>query len=233
MTRRRRATILIGLSIILGALAASDVSGREAALRREVGPAVPVLVARTGLHAGARIEPAALAVRRVPSRYAPAGVYRSPAEVTGMRAAVAIPAGADLDPSLVDDGSTPNGPTGPAGLALRAGERVAQIVAIGPAQALAPGARVDVLVTRDGSGDAPGATTLALEDVEVLGAGRAPEAGGSGPDAGLPRVALDLRVSVRQAVYLAAAQGFARELRVLPRAPGDRGHGVQGLRVGG
>jgi pilus assembly protein CpaB len=214
----------------LGALAASDVSGREAALRREVGPAVPVLVARTGLSAGARIGPGALAVRHVPSRYAPAGAYRSPAEVTGLRAAVAIPAGADLDPSLVDDGTTPAGPAGPA---LRAGERVAQIVAIGRAQALGPGARVDVLVTRDGAGDAAGSTTLALEDVEVLAAGRAPEAEGSGPDAGLPRVALDLRVSVRQAVYLAAAQSFAREMRVLPRAPGDRRRGAQGLRVGG
>jgi pilus assembly protein CpaB len=215
---------------MMGALAASNVSGRETALRREVGPAVPVLVARTGLAAGARIGPGALAVRRVPERYAPAGAYRSPGEVTGLRAAVAIPAGADLDPSLVNDGTAAAGPAGPA---LRIGERVAQVVAIGPAQALAPGARVDVLVTREGAGDAAGSTTLALEDVEVLSAARAPDAGGSGSDAGLPRVALDLRVSVRQAVVLAAAQSFARELRVLPRAPGDRERGAQGLRVAG
>jgi pilus assembly protein CpaB len=230
MTRRRRATVLIGLSLILGALAASDVSGREAALRRQIGPAVPVLVARSGIAAGARLRTEALAVRHVPARYAPAGAYRSPADVAGLRAAAAIPAGADLDPSVVDDGTTAVGPAGPA---LRAGQRVAQIVAIGPAQTLAPGARVDVLVTRDGAADAPGSTTLALEDVEVLSAGRAPEAGGSGSDAGLPRVALDLRVTVRQAVYLAAAQSFARELRVLPRATGDRRRGAQGLRVGG
>jgi pilus assembly protein CpaB len=230
VTRRRRAAVLIGLSIILGALAASDVSGREAALRREVGPAVPVLVARTGLAAGARLEPGALAVRRVPSRYAPAGAYRSPDEVAGLRAAVAIPAGADLEAALVDDGTKRAAPSGPA---LREGERVAQIVAIGPAGPLAAGARVDVLVTREGAGGGAGSTSLALEDVEVLGAARAPESGGSGPDAGLPRVALELRVSVRQAVYLAAAQSFARELRVLPRAPGDRRRGAQGLRVDG
>ena len=76
MSRRRRAAVLIGLSIILGALAASNVSGREAALRRAVGPAIPVLVARTQLAAGARLEPRALAVRRVPARYAPAAAYR-------------------------------------------------------------------------------------------------------------------------------------------------------------
>jgi pilus assembly protein CpaB len=230
VSRRRRAAILIGLSLILGALAASDVSGREAALRRQVGPAVPVLVARTGLAAGARLDPAALAVRRVPSRYAPAGAYRSPDEVAGLRAAVAIPAGADLDPALVDDGTRPTGPSGPA---LRDGERVAQIVAVGPPRSLSAGARVDVLVTREGAGgDGGGSTTLALEDVEVLGVARAPEGSGGASDAGLPRVALELRVSVRQAVYLAAAQSFARELRVLPRAAGDRRRGAQGLRVG-
>jgi pilus assembly protein CpaB len=49
----------------------------------------------------------------------------------------------------------------------------------------------------------------------------------------LPRVSVELRVSVRQAGYLAAAQSFARELRVLPRAPGDRRRGAQGLRIGG
>ena len=232
MTRRRRAAVLIGLSLVLGALAASNVSGREAALRREVGPAVPVLVARHPLAADARLHPGVLAVRRVPARYAPAGAYRSPAEVAGLRAAVAIPAGTDLEPALVDDGTRAAGAGGPA---LRDGERVAQIVAIGSARALGPGAHVDVLVTRDGpgGGDAAGSTTLALEDVEVLAAAGAPSGAATSADAGLPRVALELRVSVRQAVYLAAAQSFARELRVLPRAPGDRRRGAQGLRVGG
>src|SRR5213076_3154307 len=111
--------------------------------------------------------------RRVPARYAPTAAYRSSDEVAGLRAAVAIPAGADLDPSVVDDGTRSSGPSGPA---LRSGERVAQIVAVGPAQALGPGARVDVLVTRDASGDAAGSTTLALEDVEVLRAARPPAA---------------------------------------------------------
>jgi pilus assembly protein CpaB len=45
-------------------------------------------------------------------------------------------------------------------------------------------------------------------------------------------VALELRVSVRQAVYLAAAQSFAREIRVLPRADGDDRRGAAGLSVG-
>ena len=49
--------------------------------------------------------------------------------------------------------------------------------------------------------------------------------------AGTARVTASLRVTLHQAVYLAAAQSFARELRLLPRAPGDRGHARRGLSV--
>jgi pilus assembly protein CpaB len=90
------------------------------------------------------------------------------------------------------------------------GERAVEVVATGSAELIVAGGRVDVVVTREG-GDGPGAAELALEDVEVLGARQA---------AG-PQVAATLRVTVRQAVYLAAAQGFAREIRLLARAPGD------------
>jgi pilus assembly protein CpaB len=45
-------------------------------------------------------------------------------------------------------------------------------------------------------------------------------------------VAVSLQVTLRQAVYLAAAQDFARELRLLPRSDGDRERGRAGLRVG-
>jgi pilus assembly protein CpaB len=69
-------------------------------------------------------------------------------------------------------------------------------------------------VTRDGGAE------LALEGVEVLAARAAPP--GARDESG-ERVAATLRVSVRDAVYLAAAQSFARELRLLPRAAGDDG----------
>jgi pilus assembly protein CpaB len=42
-----------------------------------------------------------------------------------------------------------------------------------------------------------------------------------------------LRVTLRQAVYLAAAQSFARELRLLPRAEGDRRRSTTDLAVDG
>jgi pilus assembly protein CpaB len=136
---------------------------------------------------------------------------------------VALEAGQDVAPSAVDDG------TRAAGAPVRVGERVAELEARGSAGLIRAGSRVDVLVTRE-RGDGSGATTVALEDAEVLAARAAP--GDDDGRAAGDRVAVSLRVTVRQAVYLAAAQSFARELRLLPRAAGDRRHGLAGTTVG-
>jgi pilus assembly protein CpaB len=208
MTRRRRAAALLGLALLLGVMAASDVAGREAALRRQLAPAVRVVVVRSPLRAGERIARGKLALRLVPERYAPASALRDPGEAVGRRAGVAIPAGADLDPALLRVPGTEAAAPGPG---LRAGERALDLVAVG---AVTPGARVDVLVTEAGRTDAPGVTRLALADVEVLAA--RPAAAADGQDA-LPREVATLRVTVRQAVALTAAAGAAREVRLLAR----------------
>lgn len=214
--RRRRASLLLGLALLLGGLAASDVARREAAVESRLAPIVDVVVARGDLEQGLELGLDDLAVRRVPARFAPAGSAAEPAELVGQKVAVAVPAGGYLAAGQLQ---VPGG-TGSSG--VRRGERAADVVGVGSPELVRPGARVDVLVTRPGEGGAGGATRLALEDVEVLGAAPASEVGGQGQDAGAPRVTATLRVTVRQAVYLAAAQTFARELRFLSRAPGDR-----------
>lgn len=220
MTRRRRAALLTGLALLLGTLAASDVGRREAALREATGPGVPVVVARADLRPGDALTPRVLGVRRVPARYAPEGAFAAPAALTGTRAAAAVAAGTDVVPALVDDGRGRGAP-------VAAGERIAELVARAAPELVQPGARVDVLVTREDGGGA-GETRVALEDVEVLTARRAPEE----DRAPGPRVAVALRTTLRQAVYLAAAESFAREIRLLPRAAGDGRRGAQGVRVG-
>ncbi|MGI8945966.1 MAG: hypothetical protein ACR2GL_07005, partial [Thermoleophilaceae bacterium] len=88
-----------------------------------------------------------------------------------------------------------------------------------------PGARVDVLVSTEPDAS-PGRTFLALENVELLGL-RAIGAGAAAEEDAAPAAPSEatavarLRVTLRQAVYLTAAQNFARELRLLPRPPGD------------
>jgi pilus assembly protein CpaB len=222
VSRRRRGLALAALALILGGLAASDVSSREAAIDRRLGPAVPVVVARADLPAGHTIKPADLAIRHVPARYAPAAAFANPSEAAGLRTAAAVVHGTDLVPALLADGNADGTAS------LRPGERVSTFVAIAPAKLVQPGGRVDVLVTRAAGDGNSGATTLSLSGLEVLAASPAQNNSQSGEQ----QVSVSLRVSVRQAVFLAAAGSFAREIRLLPRAAGDDGHQAQGLRIG-
>jgi pilus assembly protein CpaB len=78
---------------------------------------------------------------------------------------------------------------------------------------------VDVLITTD-RGRATPRTFLALQRMPVVGFESA--AAGSLRDQG--RAAdgrVTLRATLRQAVMLTAADNFAREVRVVPRAAGD------------
>jgi pilus assembly protein CpaB len=216
VSRRRRAALLLGLALALGGLAASDVAQRERAVDRQIGPLADVLIVRAAVPAGTALTPARLGLRRIPTRFAPPGALVGPARVAGLRTRVALPVGAFVTPEVLRD------PREAGAALLRRGERVADVVVVGDPRLVVAGARVDVLVTRDGAGDAPGRTRLALRDVEVLDAHRAaaPQAADGGGDVG-PHVAASLRVTLRQAVYLTAAQSFAREIRLLPRAPGE------------
>lgn len=228
MSRRRRALLLGGLALVLGGLAAFNVAGREAALERRVGGLVDVVVAREAVAAGDRVTSRSLAIRSVPERFAPHGTTGSPQAFVGRRAAVDIPADADLSAGMIvrDD-------AGPVGPDVRRGERVAEIVALGSPELVIPGSRIDVLVTPEPAGGGSGEAILALENVEVIAAAAvAAEDALAGKGAPGPRVAASLRVTLRQAVYLAAAQDFARELRLLPRSSGDRERGRAGLRMG-
>jgi len=213
MSRRRRAALLLGLALVLGALAGSDVARREAALRAELAPLVDVVVARGPLKTGEKVAAGDLARRSVPARFAPAGAAGvAPELLIGRRLAVPVPAGGPVGPLLLEPAPPPPG----AGVGR--GERAAEVVAVAAPGTVTAGARVDVLVTRD-RGAGAGATELALQDIEVLATRPAPAADGERRGRS---VAATLRVSVRQAVYLAAAGAFAREIRLLARSPGDR-----------
>jgi pilus assembly protein CpaB len=205
MSRARRGILLVGLSLILGGLAASDVARRESAMARRLGPSVPVVVARADLPPGTRLAERHLSVRPVPRRYAPAGAATTPAEVLGGRLAAAVRAGAPVGVTLLTAAEAP------AASPVRRGERAVPLLATGSPEMIVAGSRVDVLITRDHG------TELALRGVEVLTAARAKGAPGA---AGVPRVAVTLRVRVRQAVELTEAESFAREIRLLPRAAG-------------
>jgi pilus assembly protein CpaB len=218
--RRRRAALLLALALACGGLAASQVNQRVHSVEARVGTPVGVAVARRDLATGARIGRADVSVRAVPARFAPPDALAGPAQAAGLRTAVPVAAGGYLTEGAL--GSAGGGPRA-AGGPLRPGERAVEVAVAGGealSQAVHPGSRVDVLVSTEPR-DAGGRTQLALEDVELLALRAGGPQGGEGASQTATGQAV-LRVSTQQAVYLTAAQNFAREVRLLPRPPGDR-----------
>lgn len=223
--------MLLLFALAAGGLAASEVSGQVSDVEARVGPLVPVLVARADVEQGAKLSPEALTTAEVPTRYAPADAIASPEEAAGLRTAVAIPAGSYVTVGQLGVGAVGD-EDGPSTLAR--GERALELAVAGgealAAQAGSPGSRVDVLVTTESDAGA-GRTYVALENAELLGMRAGDAAAGGGSSEGSPAAAAGaggstiatLRVTLRQAVFLTAAQNFAREIRLLARAPGDRG----------
>jgi pilus assembly protein CpaB len=221
--RRRRALVLLSVALACGGLAASQVHTRASQVEAEVGPLVPVVVARADVAPGARLRAGQLAVRQVPERFAPSDSLVSPEQAVGQRVAGALAAGGYVTQGALAARTEPGRGSGP----IRPGERSVE-VAVAGGEALAgaaPGTRVDVLVTTEPRGGASGGRTyLALQDVELLQVRPATATGGAGAAEGSGSRATSvatLRVTLREAVFLTAAQAFARELRLLVRAPGD------------
>jgi pilus assembly protein CpaB len=224
---RRRALLMLVVAGVCGVLAAADVHGREARARAGAGPLVPVVVARSELRPDKAIGRGELALRQAPARFVPPDALADPADAAGLKPAVPLPGGSYVTASALGSRSDA-GARAPA--ALAPGERAVDVSVVAPGgpDALGdPGSRVDVLVTT-GSRGGPGRTYVGLQDVELLALR---EGGGEGDDAG--HVAATLRVTVRQAVYITAAENFAQEVRLLPRPAGDRGSGSAHLSVAG
>jgi pilus assembly protein CpaB len=224
--RRRRAGVLLALAVACGGLAASNVQSRQHEVEAAVGPLVPVVVTRADVRPGARIRAAQLAVRQVPERFAPRDALVAPDEAAGHRVAGGLTAGAYVTAGAFASGA--DDAQSPAGTPIRRGERTVDVAVAGGEglTSAPPGTRVDVIVTTEPRTGAAGRTYLALQDVELLAAragGSDAGTGGSGEGAAArATTTATLRVTLRQAVFLTAAQSFAREIRLLTRAPGDR-----------
>jgi pilus assembly protein CpaB len=219
--RRRRGALLLALAVACGGMAASRVQDRERRLDARIGPLVTVVVARADLRAGSSLSPGRLAARQVPARFAPPDALAAPAEAVGARLAVPLAAGAYVTSGALAPGRDERSPAEAAG----AGERAVDVAvaAGGDLAGAGPGTRVDVLITTEPD-DGHGRSYLALEDVELLGA-RPADPGAAGGETGAAAHATavaTLRVTLREAVLLTAAQSFAREVRLLVRPPGER-----------
>jgi len=223
VSRRARLVAFLGLSVASAGLAASLISGYARDVRAQVGPLVPVIVALKQLPRGKILTPQNISgyigERQVPKRFAPPDSPGSAGEAVGLRALTTIPAGSYVGMAQL---AAPGGGRASSSPRDAGDDRRVVEVAVSGADTLAleTGTRVDVLVTSE-RGAGPPRTYLALQGIEladfrVSGGGSIEGAGTSEADA-----TATLRVTLQQAVLLTAAENFARELRLVPRGPGD------------
>ena len=221
--RRRRGVALAVIAIGCGVLAAAGVNDTVEEVESRTGDPVAVVVATeevpAGTPLGRRRIARALTLREVPERYAPRDALSSPGQAIGLEAAVAVPAGAYVTAPMLEDPRVEPARIAP----VRRGERLVEVAVSGGGELVAGGvpARVDVLVTTEGR-SGRGRTFVALEDVEAVFARPARPSDGADADGTPADTVATLRVDARAAVFLTAAQNFARELRLLARPAGDR-----------
>jgi Flp pilus assembly protein CpaB len=187
---RRTAVIYLALAVVL-AIAGLGMLGHRTARPRRVTMATQVVIVRP-VAAGARLTADALAVSRLPGRYAPNGGVSDPRTVLGRPAAVALPAGAPLMEAEVaqDDRRGPGRE-----IAVRVDDAAGL-----PAGDLA-GAHADVVLAPPGRGRAP---TIVLSNVLVVAARRSDGAAVATlrlpPAAVAPLIAAEGRGSLRLVV---------------------------------
>lgn len=216
MSRRRRA-LVFGLLAFLAAVGAAAIAdGYGASAVRGYGPLRPVVVLGAKIAAGRRIGPeelrSALAVRRVPTRFAPPGALAVPEEALGLVARAPLPAGSYLlgEQLGVAPGEREQGPhlpddRQPVEIAVSGADA---LLATGPAPS---GSRVDVVVTSEPAAAGPGRTYIAAAHVPLLAL--RPGVEGSGPGA---IAAATLGLTKSEALRLIAAESFARKVTLLP-----------------
>lgn len=222
---RVRGALFLLVAVALAALAAIQVGKATREVETRVGPLRPVVAVSRDIPRGRWITRANassyLVVRQVAERFAPSAAFRSPEDLVGSRAAMRVEAGTYPAPGQFAAGdSGARVPASP-------GTRLIRVAASGVSASgvgVAPGARVDVVVTGSAAG---GSSRVLLENVLVSAVDRleSPVAeierkDGSAPAAGAAGVVL--RVRPVQAVALAAAANFARDIRLLARPGGDR-----------
>jgi Flp pilus assembly protein CpaB len=216
VSRRRRAVAFLVLALLAATAAAAVADGYGSSVARGYGPLRPVTVVAATLPAGRRIDrgqlESALAVRRVPERFVPAGALASPLEALGLVPRIALPAGSYLlAAQLTAPGRRTKAPP-----RLGGGRHPVEIEVSGAGALLAAGppgagATVDVVVTGEPSGSGPGRTYVAAAAVPLLALRPGEEGEAAGGVA-----AATLGLTRRQALRLIAAESFARKVTLLP-----------------
>jgi Flp pilus assembly protein CpaB len=225
VSRRARAIGFGCAAIACAALAATIAGGYRTDLQSELGPLRPAVIARAPIPPRRALRTSdadrLLEVRRMPSRFVPAGALWAPEQAIGRAPAARIPAGAYL---LAAQLRAPRKRHHRPRPRLSGGREPVQISVTG-AEALAAngrdpqGTRVDVVVTTEpGPGGGNGRTYVAADGVELLALSEGTDAASidlAGPSAATSVATLALTRS--EALRLIHAENFARQVLLIPR----------------
>lgn len=170
------AAILLGLiAVILTRSYLSNAVRTNPAVETSNGPAIPVVVTAANVPRGGALQPAMLKVVAYPSGAAPAGAFHSIAELTGAgQQRLALRSMVANEPVLPANISGPGGKLNLSG-SVAAGMRAVSLRSndvAGVGGFVLPGDRVDILLTRTGSGNdavKESLTQTLAENVRVLG----------------------------------------------------------------
>lgn len=179
-------------------------AARLDALRPTVGEPVPVVVAARSLDRGQVLAPADLAVRQVPSAYAPVGALRSAERAGGRVLLAGLAQGEALTRTRLAGSDA-----GPVAALVPSGLRAFPIVAGMPAGIVRPGDLVDVLAAFGGQHPYTQTVAEGLEVARVVGSGGATGSGlGLTPSSPTGGPTLILLVDPAQSERLAFAVAF-------------------------
>ncbi len=207
----RRAAVFGALALALGLVAVRSVAEREAAVARQIGPVVRVVVLARDVPRDHPLRPGDLAYRQMPLRWVPPRVLARAGDAEGLRTAAALDRGTPVLEAMLRSTDEE------ASDALASGDRVLELVAVGSLRLVKSRSRVDVVQTATGA-DGSERTKVVAESVEVLDVRAAEEPA----DGGAEQVSVTVRVPRQAALRLAAAQDGGGSLRLLPRASWDK-----------
>ena len=219
MSSRRRAALLVVAAVVAAGLGVALVSGYSRSVSESYGRLRPVVVVSGSLAGGRTLTVDLIRkqteIRQVPVRFVPAGALSDPGSAIGFETTGPLAAGSYLTTGGL------RRPRGERSGKPRIGKgRIPVELTVSGAAALSQsgsaagtGAKVDVLVTREGKIGGQGSTRLVARGVPLIAiGGEDPATAG----AGLSKVILGLTRS--QAIELIDAETFARRLTVIPGA---------------
>jgi pilus assembly protein CpaB len=169
-------------------------------------PAADVVLAASDITTGAKVEETDVKVVKVPLTIVPPGSYSRKSQVLGRGVVLPIAKGEFVLPNKLAPEKAGAGLPGLIPPGMRAvSVRVNEVVAV--AGFVAPGTRVDVLLTGNPGGGSEQATTTVLENVGVIAAGTKLERNPAGEAQQVPVITLLVSPEDAQKLTLASNEG--------------------------